>query len=134
MNNKCSLRPTCERWSNPKPLFRSISALSPSLAPEEEMLTRHHEAGADMETRNNVYTFKNSTSIENVLSTLNLTRSLTLPAIETSLTLCYTLNADESGEKPIKPPAMYLEGPKGLSSSDLHDKLEYAKTDVENTK
>ncbi|GJZ57983.1 U-box domain-containing protein 33-like protein isoform X1 [Tanacetum coccineum] len=123
-----------KRWSNPKPRFRSISALSPSLAPEEEMLTRHHEASADMETRNNVYTFENSTSTENVLSTSTLTRSLTLPTIETSLTLCHTLNADESGEKPTEPPAMYLEGPKGLSSSDLHDKLEYAKTNVENTK
>lgn len=73
----CSCR---ERWSNPRPRFRSISALSPSLAPEEAMLTHHHEAGADMETR-------------------NLTRSLTLPAIETSLTLCHTLDADESREK-----------------------------------
>lgn len=30
--------------------------------------------------------------------------------------------------------ALFLEGPKGLSSSDLHDKLEYATTEAENSK
>nr|XP_043617935.1 U-box domain-containing protein 33-like isoform X2 [Erigeron canadensis] len=122
---------TREPSASPTPHLISVKALPPPPFAEETMLTIYDEEGANMEVRS-LRCLENSTSTKNEFSNSTSTHLLIGDARENGSTLA---SSHESQDKvACSLSAMFLEGPKRLSSSELQDKLEHATTDAENSK
>lgn len=120
---------TRDRFVSGNSDVRSMKALSSSPAGGETMLTLCHASDADVEVKS-IRCLENS--MENVCSTSTSTQLLIEDAKGSELAL-YSPN-DSQDQLVQSLSAMFLEKPRGLSSSDLHDKLAYATRDVEKSK
>ncbi|CAH1445547.1 unnamed protein product [Lactuca virosa] len=111
--------PICQIWFACKGHLiytRSMKALSSLPAGKETMLTLCHAIDADVEVKS-IRCLENS--MKNGCSSSTSTH----------------LMIDDTKDQLVQSLSdMFLEKPQGLSSSELHDKLEYAKTDAENSK